>query len=120
MEVSGPGQQTGTWVGAGAINDAGTAIAILERPDERGNATARHTLTGREGTLTLDERVRLRPFPPPTPHRLMVEGTWELFAATGRFANLTNAQGRVDATVDREKVPPEPPEITFVRVGTAE
>ena len=115
MEVSGPGQQAGTWVAAGAINDAGRATATLSRPDAKGRATATHTLTGSAGTLTLNEDVRLQPFPPPTPNRLMVEGTWKLVAATGAYADL-NARGRVDATVDREKVPPE---ITFVRDGSA-
>jgi hypothetical protein len=105
-----PGTQVGTWVAAGAINDAGSATAqVSVDPDGRGTGT--HTLTGSAGTLTLEEDVRLQPFPPPTPRRMMVEGKWELVAATGAYAGL-KARGKINATVDRAK---DPPEITFVR-----
>jgi hypothetical protein len=104
------GTQVGTWVAAGAINDAGSATAqVSVDPDGRGTGT--HTLTGSAGTLTLEEDVRLQPFPPPTPRRMMVEGKWELVAATGAYAGL-KARGKINATVDRAK---DPPEITFVR-----
>ena len=114
MNPGGPGQ-VGTWVGAGAINDAGSATAQVS-VDPNGHGPGRHTLTSAAGTLTLEEDVRLRPFPPPTPRRLMVEGTWKLVAATGAYAAL-KARGRICATVDRAK---DPPEITFVRDGNAE
>jgi hypothetical protein len=109
------GTQAGTWVAAGAINDAGNATAADVTVDANGNGKATHTLTGSAGTLTLDEDVRIQPFPPPTPRRLMVEGTWRLVAATGAYADL-KARGKIYATVDREK---NPPEITFVRDGRA-
>jgi hypothetical protein len=108
-----PGTQVGTWAAAGAINDAGNATAQLSQPSPQGRGAGRHTLTGSDGTLTLDEDVRLQPFPPPTPFRLMVEGDWELVAATGAYAGL-EARGKTYATVDREN---DPPEITFVRDG---
>jgi hypothetical protein len=41
----------------------------------------------------------------------MVEGKWKLVAATGAYAGL-KARGKINATVDRAK---DPPEITFVR-----
>jgi hypothetical protein len=108
------GTQVGTWVAAGAINDAGSATAqVSVDPDGRGTGT--HTLTSSAGTLTLEEDVRIQPFPPPTPRRLMVEGTWKLVAATGAYASL-KARGEIYATVDRVKAPPE---ITFVRDGRA-
>ena len=104
-----PGTQVGTWVAAGAINDAGSATAQVSADQGHGSGT--HTLTGSAGTLTLDEDVRLQPFPPPTPFRLMVEGDWELVAATGAYAGV-KAKGKIYATVDGEK---NPREITFVR-----
>lgn len=108
------GTQVGTWVVAGAINDAGSATAQVS-VDPTGRGTGTHILTSSAGTLTLDEDVRIQPFPPPTPRRLMVEGTWRLVAATGAYADL-KARGKIYATVDREK---DPPEITFVRDGRA-
>jgi hypothetical protein len=104
-----PGTQVGTWVAAGAINDAGSATAQVSV--DQGHGTGTHTLTGSAGTLTLVEDVQIRPYPPPTPRRLMVEGTWKLVAATGAYAGI-KAKGKIYATVDRAK---DPPEITFVR-----
>ena len=110
-----PATQAGTWVAAGAINDAGSATAQLS-VDPNGRGTGTHTLTSPAGTLTLEEDVRLQPWPPPTPRRLMVEGTWKLVAATGAYAGL-KARGKIYATSDRAK---DPPELTFVRDGSAE
>ena len=110
MQPGGPGTQVGTWVAAGAINDAGSATAqVSVDPDGRGTGT--HILTSSAGTLTLKEDVRLQPFPPPTPPRLMIEGKWKLVDATGAYVGL-KASGKINATVDRAK---DPPEITFVR-----
>jgi hypothetical protein len=110
------GTQAGTWVAAGAINDAGNATAQVSVDPTTGRGTGTHTLTGSAGTLTLKEDVEIQPFPPPTPRRLMIEGTWELKAATGAYADLKKAGGKIYATVDREK---DPPEITFGRDGRA-
>jgi hypothetical protein len=115
MIVSAPGQQTGTWVAAGAINDAGTATASVTA-DASGRVTARHTLTSSAGTLTLDSDTRLRPFPVPTPPRQTVEGTWKLVDATEAYAGL-RARGRLFATIDRTT---SPTGITIVRDGSAE
>ena len=97
------GTQVGTWVAAGAINDAGSATAQVS-VDPTGRGTGTHTLTSSAGTLTLEEDVQIQPFPPPTPRRLMIEGTWELVAATGAYAGL-KARGKIYATVDRVKEP---------------
>jgi hypothetical protein len=113
MGLGEPGTQVGTWVAAGAINDAGSATAQVSKPDSHGRGAGTHTLTSSAGTLTLDEDVLIQPLPPPTPPRLMIEGDWELVAATGAYAGL-KARGKVYATVDRAK---NPPEITFVRAG---
>ena len=109
------GTQVGTWVAAGAINDAGSATALVSVNQNNGHGTGKHTLTGAAGTLTLDEKVRLQPWPPPTPPRLMIEGTWKLVDGTGAYAGLEGG-GKIYATVDRAK---DPPEITFVRDGSA-
>ena len=106
--------QVGTWVAAGAINDAGSATAEVSTDLNNGHGTGTHTLTSSAGTLTLEEDVRIQPWPPPTPRRLMIEGTWKLIAATGAYAGL-KARGKMYATVDRVK---DPPEITFVRDST--
>ena len=114
MSPGGPGQE-GTWAAAGAINDAGEATAAqLSVNQNNGHGTGTHTLTGTAGTLTLEEDVQLEPWPPPTPRRLMVEGTWRLVAATGAYADLRVRRGRIWAVVDRAK---DPAEITFVRDG---
>jgi hypothetical protein len=116
MNSGGPGQ-VGTWVAAGAINDAGSATAEqLNVNQNNGHGTGRHTLTSAAGTLTLDEKVRLQPWPAPTPRRLMVKGSWKLIDATGAYAGL-EAEGEIWGTVDRAK---DPAEITFVRDGSAE
>ena len=106
--------QVGTWVAAGAINDAGSATAEVSTDLTNGHGTGTHILTSSAGTLTLQEEVRIQPWPPPTPRRLMIEGTWKLIEATGAYAGL-KARGKTYATVDRVKVPPE---ITFIRDST--
>ena len=109
-----PQGQVGTWVAAGAINDAGSATAEVDTDLNNGHGTGTHTLTSSAGTLKLHEDVRIQPWPPPTPRRLMIEGTWKLIDATGAYAGL-KAGGKIYATVDRVK---DPPEITFVRDST--
>jgi hypothetical protein len=115
MNVSGPGQQTGTWVAAGAINDAGSATAN-STVDASGRVTATHILMSAAGTITLESDTQLRPFPAPTPGRQLVDGRWTLSAATGAYAGLS-ARGRLYATIDRTT---NPPVITIVRDGNAE
>jgi hypothetical protein len=116
MTATGPGVQSGTWIAAGAINDAGIADAtavVVEHGGGKALIKATHVLTGVDGVLTLESRTWFRPFPPPTPPRIMVEGTWKQVAATGVYADL-DMQGRLYATVDQATR-----EITIVREGSA-
>ena len=106
------GRHQGTWVGAGAINDAGTAEAtfsIEEHGPGRGRVEGRHVLTSAHGhgTITLKFDAWLWPFPAPTPPRqVMVEGHWSLVEATGAYAGLKNAGGSMYGTADRTLSPP--------------
>jgi hypothetical protein len=117
-----PGRHVGTWVGAGAINDAGTAAAnfsIDEQGPDKGRVEGTHVLTSAQGigTITLEFQAWLRPFPAPTPPRqVMVEGTWKLVAATGDYAGR-QARGRLYGTADRTV---QPPKVTNVFEGTAD
>jgi hypothetical protein len=121
MQPTGPGKHEGTWVGAGAINDAGTAQAtfgVEEHGPGRGRVKGTHVLTNAagDGTITLDFQAWLRPFPAPTPPRqVMVEGNWSLVDATGRYAGR-KARGTLSGTADRTV---SPPQVTTVYDGTA-
>jgi hypothetical protein len=125
LVVAGSPELYGTWVAAGAINDAGTAHAsAVVRAHSGGKAlvTGIHTLTNSadNGTIELSGHSWLRPYPPPAPNRVMVEGTWMLVAATGAYADV-QAYGRLYATVSPGPVVDDHPtrEITIVRDGTA-
>jgi hypothetical protein len=114
MKATNPGRQSGTWVGAGSINDAGhvdaTAV-VVEHGGGKALIKATHTLAGVDGTITLESHTWFRPFPPPTPPRVMVRGQWKQIAATGVYADM-DSRGRLYATVDQTTG-----EITIVRVG---
>lgn len=121
----GSSDQTGTWVAAGAINDEGTAFAtsvVVPHGGGKALVTATHTLTNsaENGMIELLSNTWLRPFPPPTPNRVMVEGTWMLVAATGAYADV-HAYGKLYATVSPGPVVDDRPtrEITIVRDGSA-
>jgi hypothetical protein len=115
MKATGPGRQSGTWVGAGAINDAGhvdaTAV-VVEHGGGKALIKATHTLAGVDGVITLESHTWFRPFPPPTPPRVMVEGDWRQVAATGRYADM-DSSGKLYATIDQTTG-----EITIVRDGS--
>jgi hypothetical protein len=122
---AGSPELNGTWVAAGAINDEGTAHATaVVHPHSGGKAlvTGTHTLTNSadNGTIELSGHSWLRPYPPPTPNRVMVEGTWMLVSATGAYADV-QAYGRLYATVRPGPVVDDRPtrEVTIVRDGTA-
>jgi hypothetical protein len=100
--ATGRGTQAGTFVAAGAVNDAGPATATFQvRPRKRGCAdlTGPHTFTGAEGTITVFTTGEICPFPPPTPPRSFARGTWRVVGATGAYAGL-QGRGRVYATAD--------------------
>jgi hypothetical protein len=117
MKATGPGAQSGTWVAAGAVNDNGTADAtsvVVEHGDGKALVKATHILSSVDGTITLESHTWFRPFPPPTPPHVMVEGEWKQVAATGVYADM-DCRGRLYATVDLTTR-----EITIVRDGSAE
>ena len=114
MKATSPGKQTGTWVAAGAINDAGhveaTAV-VVEHGGGKALIKATHTLSGVDGMITLESHTWFRPFPPPTPARVMVEGDWKQIGATGVYTDM-DAHGKLYATIDQLTG-----EITIVRDG---
>jgi len=114
-QLTSPTTQQGTWVGAGAVNDAGAAnvtFALVADGDGKGLLTGAHVLTGSAGSITVETKAWVRPFPPET--RIMAEGTWKIVAATGAYAGL-KGRGKVYATADLTTG-----EITIVRDGSAE
>jgi hypothetical protein len=116
MQLTSPTTQAGTWVGAGAVNDAGSGTAtftVVPHGDDTGLLTGTHVLTGSSGTITIETSAFVRPFPPPTPPRAMAEGTWKIVSGTGAYADL-EGRGKVYATADFTTG-----EITIVRDGSA-
>jgi hypothetical protein len=116
MQLTSPTTQAGTWVGAGAVNDAGSGTAtftVVPAGDDRGLLTGTHVLTGSSGTITIETTAFVRPFPPPSPPRAMAEGTWKIVSGTGAYADL-EGRGKVYATADFTTG-----EITIARDGTA-
>jgi hypothetical protein len=112
--ATGDGTQAGTFVAAGAVNDAGSATAVFQvshRAGGCGTLTGPHTFTGANGTITVFTRAAVCPFPPPTPPRSFARGTWRVIGATGDYAGL-RGQGRIFATADFTNG-----EITIARVG---
>lgn len=116
MQLTSPTTQAGTWVGAGAVNDAGSGTAtftVVPQGDDIGLLTGTHVLTGSSGTITIETVAFVRPFPPPTPPRVMAEGTWKVVSGTGAYADL-EGRGKVYATADFTTG-----EITIVRDGSS-
>jgi hypothetical protein len=120
--------QIGTWVGAGAIDDEGTAriteIELTKQDDGTALIVATHVLVSGDDPdqmIELRSRTTLQPFPPPPPKgRILVEGPWRLISGTKAYASL-RARGRMHATVtdvvgDQGDVDRE---ITLVRDGSA-
>jgi hypothetical protein len=121
-------KQFGSWAAAGAIDDEGAAtitnIVLVPVPgSDKALATVTQVLISRDDPaqmLELVDHVWVRPFPPPPPnHRVMLEGTWELVAATKAYANL-RARGKLYGTnVDRLVDDKPGRESTQVRDGSA-
>jgi hypothetical protein len=114
-QLTSPTTQAGTWVGAGAVNDSGTVTAefTLTPRGQKALLAGTHVLVGSEGSITVETKAWVRPFPPPTPPRAMAEGTWKIIAGTGSYAGL-EGRGKVYATADFTTG-----EITIVRDGSA-
>jgi hypothetical protein len=112
--VTGNGTQAGTFVAAGAVNDAGASTAVFHVGAGRGgcgNLTGPHTFTGSGGTITVFTKAVICPFPPPTPPRSFAKGEWRVIGATGRYAGL-RGHGSIVATADFSTG-----EITIARDG---
>jgi hypothetical protein len=97
MTIAG-GTAAGTFASAGGVNDRGSATAVFS-VDSRGNLTGTHTLTGSGGTIVMATRAKVRPFPPPTPPRVFMEGTWSITDGTGAYADLAG-KGKILAVAD--------------------
>jgi hypothetical protein len=100
--ATGAGTQAGTFVAAGAVNDAGSSTATFQvTPGEGGCGvlTGPHTFTGANGTITVFTTAAVCPFPPPTPPRSYARGTWRVVGATGVYSGL-RGHGHVYATAD--------------------
>jgi hypothetical protein len=112
--ATGSGTQSGTWDAAGAVNDEGTVdvtFTVVPDGDGKGILSGTHVLTSPTGTITIETRAFVRPFPPPA--RAMAEGQWEVAGATGAYAGLSG-RGKIYATADFTDG-----EITIVRDGMA-
>ena len=97
MTIAG-GTAAGTFASAGGVNDSGSATAVFS-VDSRGNLTGTHTLNGSAGTIVMATRAKVRPFPPPTPPRVFMEGTWTITGGTGAYAEL-EGRGKILAVAD--------------------
>jgi hypothetical protein len=107
--------QVGTFVAAGAVNDAGSVTATFSVvPSSHpgvGLLTGTHVLTGSSGTITVETRAKVIPFPPPTPPRALATGKWRVVSGTGSYAGLRGG-GKIAATADFTNG-----EITIAREG---
>jgi hypothetical protein len=98
MQITGAGSAAGSFVSAGGVNDRGPATATFS-VDSRGNLTGTHVLDGSEGTIVMATRAKVRPFPPLTPPRVFMEGTWSITSGTGAYADL-KGKGKILAVAD--------------------
>ena len=100
--ATGSGTQAGTFVSAGAVNDAGSAAAtftLVAAGGGCGSLTGTHVFTGAQGTISVYTDALACPFPPAVPPRSFVRGRWEVVGATGAYAGL-RGKGRIVATGD--------------------
>jgi hypothetical protein len=98
MTITPPGSASGTFASAGAVNDRGSATAVFS-VDDRGNLSGTHTLNGSQGTIVMATRAKVSPFPPPTPPRVFMRGTWSITSGTGAYADL-DGRGKILAVAD--------------------
>jgi hypothetical protein len=102
MQFVPPNQQTGTWVGTGAINDAGNATAtfsLTPKRNDRQILTGTHVLTSSKGTISVHTRAQVHSSSPAAPPRSFAVGRWRITSATGAYAGM-KGRGRVLATAD--------------------
>jgi hypothetical protein len=98
MQITGEGSAAGDFVSAGGVNDRGSATATFS-VDTRGNLTGTHVLNGSGGTIVMATRAKIRPFPPPTPPRVFMDGRWSITGGTGDYIDL-RGKGSILAVAD--------------------
>jgi hypothetical protein len=100
--ATGAGTQAGSFVAAGAINDAGAATAtftLVPAGGGCGRLAGTHVFTGSSGTISVHTEALACPFPPISPPRSFVRGRWRVVGGTGAYAGLAG-RGRIVATGD--------------------
>jgi hypothetical protein len=100
--ATGAGTLAGTFVAAGAVNEAGTVAATFTLLPEKGGCgrlTGTHVLTAPSGTISVGTDALACPYPPKAPPRSFVRGKWFVVGATGAYARLAG-KGRILATGD--------------------
>lgn len=115
--ATGEGTQAGTFVAAGAVNDAGIAMAtfrVTPGTDGCGVLTGPHTYTGSAGAVTVFTTGVLCPFPPSNPPRAFATGSWRVIGSSGAYQGI-HGHGKVLATADFSTG-----EITIARTGEVE
>jgi hypothetical protein len=113
MTITSSTTAAGTFASAGGVNDSGSATAEFSI-DGRGNLTGTHTLVGSNGTIVMATRAKVRPFPPPTPPRVFMEGRWSITSGTGAYAGL-EGRGKILAVADLTDG-----RLTIIRDGAVE
>ena len=100
--ATGAGTLAGTFVSAGAVNEAGSVAARFSLVPVKGGCgslTGTHVLTGAAGTLSLETDALACPYPPASPPRSFVRGKWQVVGGTGVYAGL-EGKGEIVATGD--------------------
>ncbi len=102
VPATGAGTLAGSFVSAGAVNEAGSVAATFSLVPVRGGCgrlTGTHVLTGANGTISVQTDALACPYPPGTPPRSFVRGGWKVASGTGAYAGL-RGKGRIYATGD--------------------
>jgi len=103
VPATGAGTLAGTFVSAGAVNEAGSVAATFTLVPVKkggcGSLTGTHVLTGAAGTLSVRTDALACPYPPSSPPRSFVRGKWHVVGGTGAYAGVAG-KGRIIATGD--------------------
>ena len=102
VPATGAGTLAGTFISAGAVNEAGTVAATFRLVPVKGGCgslTGTHVLTGAAGTLSVQTDAHACPYPPGSPPRSFVRGKWKVVGGTGAYSGL-KGKGRILATGD--------------------
>lgn len=100
--ATGAGTLAGTFVAAGAVNEAGTVAATFTLLPEKGGCgrlKGTHVLSAPSGTISVGTDAVACPYPPKSPPRSFVRGKWFVVGGTGAYAGV-EGKGRILATGD--------------------